>query len=183
MLAPSMAKRRSEGTAEAIPPRKTAFAILKSMNTSTLFQYCQKLIILSEDKTKVLLAKRKGEADYDGTYSFIGGKMETTDESILAGMQREKNEEIGEQAAIAVLSNETYNVFFRKKDGNSMILPHIAGVFVSGDITLNEEYSDYKWVAIDELESFEPKISNIPELTSWAQNKLNGSSPGQLVQI
>jgi hypothetical protein len=46
---------------------------------TTLFQYCQKLIILSADKTKVLLAKRKGEADYDGIYSFIGGKMETTD--------------------------------------------------------------------------------------------------------
>ena len=47
------------------------------MNT-TLFQYCQKLIILSADKSQVLLTKRKGEADYDGVYSFIGGKMENT---------------------------------------------------------------------------------------------------------
>jgi len=41
----------------------------------------------------VLLAKRAGEADYDGTWSFIGGKMETTDATLVAGMQREKNEE------------------------------------------------------------------------------------------
>ncbi len=131
----------------------------------------------------MLLAKRKGEADYDDVYSFIGGKMETTDETILAGMKREKDEEIGQTARVAVLPNETYNLLFRKKDGNSMVLPHIAGVFVSGDITLNEEYSDYKWVGINELENFEPKIENIPELTEWARRKLAGSDASQLVQI
>lgn len=143
------------------------------MNSNTLFQYCQKLIILSEDKTKVLLAKRKGEADYDGVYSFIGGKMETTDESIVAGMQREKDEEIGTNAKVKVLANETYNLLFRKKDGNSMILPHIAGIYVSGVIVLNEEYSDYQWIPINELAEFEPKIANIPELTKWAVRKLS----------
>lgn len=153
------------------------------MISPTLFQYCQKLIVLSSDKTKVLLAKRKGEADYDGVYSFIGGKMETTDETILAGMKREKDEEIGQNADVAVLPNETYNLLFRKKDGNSMILPHIAGVFIAGDIKLNEEYSEYKWVLVDELEKFEPKIENIPELAKWAQKKLENSTSDQLVQI
>jgi len=134
------------------------------------------LVILSDDKTKVLLAKRKGEADYDGTYSFIGGKMETTDESLLAGMKREKDEEIGSAAKIKVLPNETYNLIFRKQDGNSMILPHIAGIYVSGEIQLSDEYSDYKWVPISELETFEPKIENIPELTQWALQKLSSST-------
>lgn len=124
----------------------------------------------------MLLAKRKGEADYDGTYSFIGGKMETTDESILAGMKREKDEEIGAGAKVKVLPNETYNLLFRKKDGNSMVLPHIAGVYVSGEIQLNDEYSDYRWVPINELESFEPKIENIPQLTAWAAQKLSGNN-------
>ncbi|HET6746941.1 MAG TPA: NUDIX hydrolase [Candidatus Saccharimonadales bacterium] len=153
------------------------------MNSSTLFQYCQKLIVLSNDKSKVLLARRKGEMDYDGVYSFIGGKMEVTDETILAGMKREKDEEIGKNAKIAVLPNETYNLLFRKKDGNSMILPHIAGMFISGDITLNDEYSDFEWVKIDELETFGPKIENIPELTKWAHDKLQKSDESQLVQI
>lgn len=153
------------------------------MNTQLLFQYCQKLVVLSEDKTKVLLAKRAGEADYDGVYSFIGGKMETTDESIIAGMKREKNEEIGENTTVKVLPNETYNFLFRKKDGNSMILPHIAGIFVAGEITLSDEYSDYKWVRLDELESFEPKIENIPELAMWAAKKLKDIDTNSLVEI
>ena len=144
---------------------------------TTLFQYCQKLVVLSEDKKRVLLAKRAGEADYDGVYSFIGGKMETTDESLLAGMKREKDEEIGAEAKVKLLPNETYNLLFRKKDGTSMVLPHVACLFVSGDIQLNDEYSDYKWVPIDELSTFEPKIENIPELVQWALQKLTIPNP------
>jgi ADP-ribose pyrophosphatase YjhB (NUDIX family) len=49
-----------------------------------------------------LLAKRKGEADFDGVFSFIGGKMETTDETLLAGMQREKNEEVGDEVRLRI---------------------------------------------------------------------------------
>lgn len=64
-----------------------------------------------------------------------------------------------------------------------MILPHIAGIFIGGDIKLNDEYSEYKWVLIDELEEFEPKIDNVPELTKWAQKKLENSLQAQLVQI
>jgi 8-oxo-dGTP pyrophosphatase MutT (NUDIX family) len=143
------------------------------MTANTLFQYCQKLVILSADRQNVLLAKRKGETDYDGTYSFIGGKMETTDPDILAGMKREKDEEIGQAVKIKVLPDETYNLLFRKKDGNSMILPHIAGLYVAGEVRLSNEYSDYKWVPIAGLETFEPKIENIPQLTRWAVQKLS----------
>lgn len=142
------------------------------MNQNLFFQYCQKLVIFSADRKSVLLAKRKGEADYDGVFSFIGGKMETTDESFVAGMKREKTEEIGPKAVVQIMPNETYNVLFRKKDGSSMVLPHIAGVYISGDIELNEEYSEYKWVPLAELEAFEPKIDTVLPTTRWAEKKL-----------
>ena len=123
------------------------------------------------------------EADFDGTFSFIGGKMETTDINLIAGMKREKDEEIGSNTIVKLLPNETYNVFFRKKDGNSMILPHIPGVFVSGDITINDEYSEYKWVPIAELDEFEPKIANIPEFTNWALQKIVNADSNNFVEI
>ena len=130
----------------------------------------------------MLLAKRKGEADYDGVYSFIGGKMETTDEGLLAGMKREKDEEIGQAAKINVLPDETFNLFFRKKDGNTMVLPHIASIYVSGEIELNDEYSDYRWVPLVDIDGFEPKVPNIPQLARWAVRKF--SEPGlQLTEI
>lgn len=153
------------------------------MQPNLFFQYCQKLVILSTDRQSVLLARRKGEADYDGTYSFIGGKMETTDETIVAGMKREKDEEIGQTAKVKVWPFESYNLLFRKKDGSSMILPHIAGMFVDGEITLSDEYSDYQWVALDKLGDFEPKIANITELADWAAAKLKTINDNQLVEL
>lgn len=159
------------------------FAIVLLMQSNLSFQYCQKLVILSADLQQVLLAKRKGEADYDGTYSFVGGKMETTDETMLAGMQREKNEEIGANAKVLVLPDETRNLLFRKQDGNAMILPHIAGIFKDGSIELNDEYSDYAWVPLVELTAFEPKIENIPTLAAWAANKLQTVDRSELVEI
>lgn len=145
------------------------------MQSNLFFQYCQKLVVFSADKQSVLLAKRKGEADYDGVFSFIGGKMETTDKTLLAGMQREKNEEVGPNVTLKVLPNETYNLLFRKQDGNSMVLPHIPALYVSGEIQLNNEYSEYRWVPLTDLEAFEPKIDSITPMAIWAASKLEVS--------
>ena len=127
------------------------------------FQYCQKIIVLSKDKNSVLLCKRKGEADYDGVFSFIGGKMENTDLSIIEGLKREKDEEVGTGFQILLYPTFSLNLLFRKKDGNPMILPHYLAVYEEGNIELNEEYSEFQWVEINKLNDFEPKISNIPE--------------------
>jgi 8-oxo-dGTP pyrophosphatase MutT (NUDIX family) len=128
-----------------------------------LFQYCQKIVVFSADHKKVLLAKRKGEADFDGIYSFIGGKMETTDKDFVEGMRREKNEEIGKDVKLEIFPKCTYNVYFTKKDKNSMVLPHCYARYIDGVICLNEEYSDFKWVELTDLDEFEPKIFSIPE--------------------
>lgn len=138
------------------------------MDNLTHFQYCQKLVVIDKKTNSVLLARRKGEADYDGVYSLIGGKMETTDGGIIEGMRREKEEEIGKKAVVYVAANVSYNVFFKKSDGNSMILPHYYAEYEGGEIEINEEYSDYKWVKLDDLKTFEPKIENIPEIIEWA---------------
>lgn len=154
------------------------------MSSNLLFQYIQKLVVLSADRQSVLVAKRKGEADYDGTFSFIGGKLETTDESLVEGMKREKDEEIGPAATIKVLPNETYNVLFRKKSGQMTINPHTPAVFVSGNISINpEEYSEFRWVPVSELDRLEPKIQNIPMLTHWAAGKLAQADQKSLVEI
>lgn len=126
------------------------------------FQYCQKIVVYSKDGQSVLLCKRKGEADYDGVFSFIGGKMETTDGAIIEGLKREKNEEVGEDFKIKIFPAFSTNEFFVKKDGNAMVLPHYYAIHESGDITLNEEYSEYQRVPLADITSFEPKIYTIP---------------------
>lgn len=127
-----------------------------------LFQNCQKIVVFNKENTKVLLAKRQGENDFDGVYSFIGGKMEITDTSIIEGIRREKNEEVGLNFKIKLYPNLNSTISFTKKDGNYMLLPHYYAQFLSGEIELNKaEYSDFKWVSIDKLDNFEPKIPSI----------------------
>ncbi len=129
------------------------------------FQYCPKIVVFSKDKNGVLLCKRYGEKDYDGIFSFIGGKMETADQSLLEGIRREKNEEVGADFLVKVCPNLSINILFKKKDGSSMILPHHLAIHIKGDVHLNkEEYSEYAWVKIQDLPAFEPKISTIPSI-------------------
>ena len=128
------------------------------------FQYCQKLVIYSKDESSVLLCKRKDEADFDGAFSFIGGKMENTDSGIIDGLQREKDEEVGKDFNIKVFPFFTTNIFFVKKDGSAMILPHFYAIHTAGDIVLNEEYSEYVWVPLEDVDNFEPKINTISDV-------------------
>jgi len=130
------------------------------------FQYCQKIVVFSKDSESILLCKRKGENDYNEVYSFIGGKMEVEDGSIIKGLEREKREEVGEDCKIRVYTEFTTNVFFMKKSGDPMVLPHYYAEFIEGEIVINEEYSDYKWVKIKDLKDFEPKISTIPDIVN-----------------
>jgi len=155
------------------------------MNDPTLFQYCAKLIIFSADKSAVLLARRKGEADYDGTFTFIGGKTETTDGSLLAGIAREKVEEIGPDAKIKVCwTMSCFQVWFQKQNGQVVALPHHVAIFEGGNIQLNPgEYDAYKWVPVAELNTFEPKIANIPDAVSAAQRLLAVLEPADFVVV
>ena len=129
------------------------------------FQNCQKIVVFSKDGEHILLCKRKGEEDYDGTFSFIGGKMETTDDSILDGLRREKNEEVGENFSVNINPTHAIMAYFVKANGKHMILPHYFAQHQDGEIMLSDEYSEFKWVHINELENLEPKIPNIPAIS------------------
>jgi ADP-ribose pyrophosphatase YjhB (NUDIX family) len=128
------------------------------------FQYCQKMVVYSKDGLSILLCKRKDEADFNATFSFIGGKLEITDDNIVEGLKREKNEELGEDFKIRIFLDFTTNIYFVKKDGSKMILPHIYAIHESGEIKLNEEYSGYKWVLLEDVSTLENIIPTIPDI-------------------
>jgi len=152
------------------------------MTENLNFQYCQKIVVFDKED-RVLLAKRKGEADYDGTFSFIGGKMEVADGGILEGVRREKQEEIGHRAILLAAPHLSFNVYFTKSDGSAMILPHLYAEYVDGPIELNEEYSEYQWVPIADIDNFEPKIETIPSAIKYAKRLQRIITPEDLSEI
>jgi 8-oxo-dGTP pyrophosphatase MutT (NUDIX family) len=128
----------------------------------TMYQCVQKLLVVDEQSSRVLLCQRRGEADLDGIFTLIGGKLEHGDEDLVAGLRREKDEEVGAAVRLSVLT--TYATFaeFTKADGSKQILPHYYAVYRGGDIEISEEYASFQWVAVDELNGFGPIVPNIP---------------------
>ncbi len=147
------------------------------------FRYCQKIVVLSKDLGSILLAKRQQEIEYDGVFSFIGGKMEASEDSILASLQREKNEEVSQDFRIRLLLTFSTNVFSRNKDGTPMILPHYLAIHQDGEVELSSEYSQYRWIPIDELETFELKIANIPTVTRQLLRLMQVAKTGDWVLL
>lgn len=148
------------------------------------FLYCPKLVLFSADWLSILLAKRVGEADYDGTWSFVGGKLETTDGNIESGIAREKNEEIGTAAKVDICFTHVSPLLFTKKDGSQMIVAHYIAHHLGGDVVVNPaEYSEFKWVPIKELADMSPVIENIPLLVSWSQKVLPSLSMTDFTEI
>ena len=56
-----------------------------------------------------------------------------------------------------------YQVWYTKNNGNSMVLPHHIAIYQGGEIKLNpEEYDDYKWVPVDEIDKHAQIPANPP---------------------
>jgi ADP-ribose pyrophosphatase YjhB (NUDIX family) len=149
----------------------------------TLFQYCPKLAVFSASRSELLLCRRKGELDYDGVFSLIGGKMEHKDASIIDGIRREKNEEAGGNFVVRLLPHHSVDVLFTKKDGNRMILPHFYAEHVSGEIVLSDEYSEFRWVDLNELSHFTPMIENVRWIGPLLQRAGANANLAEFVEI
>jgi len=153
------------------------------MMQNTLYQYCPKLAVFNAARTELLLCRRKGELDYDSVFSLIGGKMEHKDASIVEALRREKNEEVGEGFVLRLLATHSVDVPFIKKDGTRMILPHFYAEHHRGEVQLNDEYSEFRWVGLEYLKSFTPMIENIAWIVPLLLRGAIHANPDEFIEI
>jgi ADP-ribose pyrophosphatase YjhB (NUDIX family) len=146
-----------------------------------LFQYCPKIAVF--DGANVLLCRRAGEADLDGTFTFIGGKMEHRDTTIVNGLRREKTEEIGADTHLSVLRHYSINVEFTKADGNRMILPHYLADWQGGIIKLSDEYSEHRWVPVDQITDLPNVVPNAADICRHLDRLRSIATPEDFVTI
>ena len=110
-----------------------------------------------ESDGKLLIARRKSEDDiFGGFWEFPGGKIEDgeTPEECIA---RELKEELEIEAKIGTLITSNKH---RYPDGIFELLVYRVEHF-SGNFVLND-HDEIKWVAIDEISSFEFPPANTP---------------------
>lgn len=104
-------------------------------------KYAVQVIILNEDKTKVLAVSRK---DNHEDFGLIGGKVDSIDKSLVDAAIRETKEETG----LEVYWNHLYPIFQIHKDGY-MSYTYLCMEY-RGEIYTNEPHI-VKWADWEEI--------------------------------
>lgn len=135
------------------------------MGKHDLFEVSQYIVVMNEGK--ILMLQASDLTRISGKWSFPGGHIdygETVDESLKREVKEEANIDIEIISPIKTdVIKDTYTTIFAAK-------------YVSGEIKLSEEHSDYRWVKIDEMKNMN-LISNVlveyAEKAMFSENKIN----------
>jgi len=103
----------------------------------------------------ILLVKRRNEPGR-GLWSIPGGVLELG-ETLEAAAKREAKEETGVEIAVDSLL-DVYNLIKNDEAGRiryHYVLVNYLAHYVEGELELNDESSDIKWVKLDELNRYQ----------------------------
>lgn len=103
----------------------------------------------------ILLVKRRNEPGR-GLWSIPGGVLELG-ETLEAAAKREAKEETGVEIAVDSLL-DVYNLIKNDEAGRiryHYVLINYLAHYVEGELELNDESSDIKWVKLDELNRYQ----------------------------
>jgi 8-oxo-dGTP diphosphatase len=128
------------------------------------FQLAVKGIIHREDG-KILVLKRSPKDDHKpSVWETVGGGMdreETPQEALI----REVNEETG----LIIKVGKPFNIFSFKKDtGEFKIGITFVCEYVSGEVILSDEHTEYRWIDPSEFIAFESIPSLHNEIAQYA---------------
>ncbi len=109
-------------------------------------------VIIINKKGEILLLKRSTRRkSYPGKWNFISGKIEN--ERPVKCAEREIAEELGNKAEVKLI--KAGKPFIDKqKEGVWQVYPFVYQ-FVGGKIKINNEHSEYKWIARNKINTYD----------------------------
>ena len=124
--------------------------------------------IIRRKNRKILVLKRSDEDDHKpNVWETVGGGMDRA-ETPQEALQREVFEETG----LTVNIGQPFNVFTFKKDtGEFKVGITFLCDYVSGDVTLSHEHSDFRWIDPREFAKMESVPSLHAEIARYAEEK------------
>lgn len=105
--------------------------------------------VIINNKGKILILKRSSREYYAGLWDFPGGTVEKG-ETLQQAAAREVKEECGLE--IKLEKNYFYIYHYQDRDLN---IYDFKADFVSGDVVLSEEHTEFKWISKDEYKNLE----------------------------
>lgn len=124
--------------------------------------------IIRRNDGKILVLKRNDKDDHKpGVWETVGGGMDK-EESPRQALLREISEETG----LAVNVSNPFNVFIFKKDtGEFKIGITFLCEYLSGEIMLSDEHSEYRWIEPKEFSEMESVPSLHEEIARYAEHQ------------
>ena len=126
--------------------------------------------IIRRGDGKILIVKRSAGDDHQpGIWETAGGGVE---EGVFpqAALKREVREETGLEIEVG----EPFNVFnFVKDSGDKKIGITFICDYLSGEVKLSEEHSDFQWIDPFDFKKFDSVLSLYSEIADYA-NKYSG---------
>lgn len=128
------------------------------------FNLAVKGIIRKGDE--ILVLKRSSEDDHKpNAWETVGGGMDAQNSP-----QEALKREIKEETNLEVEVGEPFNVFtFTKDNGEFKIGITFVCDYVSGDVILSDEHSEYKWIKPEEFKQLESIESLHSEIEKYAK--------------
>ncbi len=107
-------------------------------------------------KEKVLALKRSEKHDFHaGKWECVSGRFEQHVHSAEDEMYREINEELGPDFKCRIIAPINIFHFYRGDKSKELIGIDFICKYISGDIKLSWEHSDYKWIRPEEFEELD----------------------------
>ncbi|MBI3486185.1 NUDIX hydrolase [Candidatus Daviesbacteria bacterium] len=127
--------------------------------------------VLVQKGNKYLLIKR---ADSDladpSCWDLPGGGIRYLEKPLDAAL-REVKEEVGLRVRILKIIDIWAKLF----EGDWSIESLVEAEFVSGEVSLSKEHSDFKWVSKQEVIDIEPKAENLKALFNLNESLVGGA--------
>ena len=105
--------------------------------------------VIINNQGKILILRRSSDEYYAGLWDFPGGTVEKG-ETLQQAAAREVKEECGLE--IKLEKNYFYIYHYQDRDLN---IYDFKADFVSGEVVLSEEHTEFKWISKDEYKTLE----------------------------
>lgn len=124
--------------------------------------------IIRREDGKILVLKRSDKDDHKpGIWETVGGGMDK-EESPQKALLREISEETG----LVVNVGSPFNVFTFKKDtGEFKVGITFLCEYLSGEVMLSDEHSEYRWIDPKDFSQMESVSSLYEEIARYASEK------------
>lgn len=106
-------------------------------------------LIIQNSAGEILVLKRRGYGDLDGTWDIPGGRIEST-EDLITGLKREVREEIGVDFVGKPQIIAAQDIFPADSDRHIVRLTHLLTEDIA-NINLSDEHSEYRYAQAVEL--------------------------------